>query len=108
NSKPGAFVRRGHDYRIEARLGLERAYGLSCTDAQAEAIEYALRENETEWAARRMIARKMDGARRSIQSTLERWGSPQIDVADIDPGAVTSEPESALRRLGQLSGPPSG
>ena len=107
NSKPGTFVRRGHDYRIEARLGLQRAYGLSCSDEQADAIEHALRENETEWAARRMIARKMDRARRSIQSTLEKWGSPQIDVADIDPGAVTTEPDSPLRRLGNLSGPPS-
>mgnify|MGYP006272003571 CR=1 FL=1 len=106
NSKPGTFVRRGHDYRIEARLGLERAYGLSCTPEQGEAIEHALRDNETEWAARRMIARKMDGARKSIQSTLERWGAPQIDVADIDPGAVAEEPTSPIRRLGMISGPP--
>ncbi len=106
NSKPGKFVRRGHDYRIEARLGLQRAYGLSCSDQQAEAIEHALRDNETEWAARRMIARRMDRARKSIASTLEKWGSPQIDIADIDPGAVTSEPDSPLRRLGQISGPP--
>ena len=106
NSKPGSFVRRGHDYRIEARLGLQRAYGLTCSDEQAEAIEIALRENETEWAARRLIARKMDRARKSIQSTLEKWGSPQIDVADIDPGAVAQEPTSPLRRLGMMSGPP--
>ena len=106
NSKPGAFVRRGHDYRIEARLGLQRAYGLSCSDEQAEAIEYALRENETEWAARRMIARKMDRARKSIAATLEKWGSPQIDVADIDPGAVTGDQESPIKRLGHLSAPP--
>ena len=85
NSKPGKFVRRGHDYRIEARLALQRSYGLDCTDMQADAIESALRANETEWAARRMIARKMDSARKSIASTLAKWGSPQIDVADIDP-----------------------
>jgi hypothetical protein len=105
NSKPGSFVRRGHDYRIEARLGLQRSYGLACTDEQAEAIEEALRHNETEWAARRMIARKMDRARRSIAATLEKWGSPQIDVADIDPGALP-EHESALERFGRISGPP--
>ena len=105
NSKPGTFVRRGHDYRIEARLGLQRAYGLACTDEQADAIEHALRDRETEWAARRMIARKMDRARRSIAATLEKWGSPQIDVADIDPGAV-EEPPSPLKRLGMISGPP--
>ena len=107
NSKPGTFVRRGHDYRIEARLGLQRSYGLACTDEQAESIEQALRDRETEWAARRMIARKMDRARRSIASTLEKWGSPQIDVADIDPGALPDlTPDSALRRLGMISGPP--
>ena len=105
NSKPGTFVRRGHDYRIEARLGLQRSYGLACTDEQAESIEHALRDRETEWAARRMIARKMDRARRSIAATLEKWGSPQIDVADIDPGAV-EEPDSPLKRLGMISGPP--
>jgi len=105
NSKPGTFIRRGHDYRIDARLGLERAFGLSCTDEQAIAIEEALRERETEWAARRMIARKMARARRSIQATLEKWGSPQIDVADIDPGAV-EEPDSAMKRFGMISGPP--
>ena len=54
-----------------------------------------------------MIARKMDRARRSIASTLEKWGSPQIDVADIDPGALPDlTPDSALRRLGMISGPP--
>ena len=106
NSKPGTFIRRGHDYRIEARLGLQRAYGLSCSPEQATSIEQALRDNETEWAARRMIARKMDRARRSIQATLEKWGSPQIDVADIDPGAVEGEPESPLGRLGHISAPP--
>ena len=105
NSKPGTFVSRGHDYRIEARLGLQRSYGLACTDEQAESIEHALRDRETEWAARRMIARKMDRARRSIASTLEKWGSPQIDVADIDPGAV-EEPDSPFKRFGMISGPP--
>jgi uncharacterized membrane protein len=107
NSKPGSFIRRGHDYRIEARLALQRSYGLACTDAQADAIEHALRDRETEWAARRLIARKMDGARRSIAATLEKWGSPQIDVADIDPDAIPDPAgETALRRLGMISGPP--
>ena len=107
NSKPGTFVRRGHDYRIDARLGLQRAYGLVCTDEQGESIDRSLRDNETAWAARRMIARKMDRARKSIQSTLAKWGSPQIDVADIDPGALPDpEADSPLRRLGMISGPP--
>lgn len=104
NSKPGTFIRQGHDYRIEARLGLQRAYGLTCDDAQAETIEAALRRRETEWAARRMIARKLDRARRSITETLEKWGSPTVDVADLDPTAEA--PETGLRRLGMISGPP--
>jgi uncharacterized membrane protein len=104
NSKPGKFIRQGHDYRIEARLGLQRAYGLTCDDAQADAIEAALRQRETEWAARRMIARKLDRARRSIAETLDRWGAPTIDVADVDPNAEA--PETGLRRLGMISGPP--
>ena len=33
-------------------------------------------------------------------------GSPQIDVADIDPGAVEGMPESPMRRFGMISGPP--
>ena len=53
-----------------------------------------------------MIARKMDRARKSIAATLEKWGSPQIDVADIDPGAVTGDQESPIKRLGHLSAPP--
>ena len=99
-------MRRGHDYRIEARLALQRSYGLDCTEQQADAIETALRANETEWAARRMIARKMDNARKSIESTLAKWGSPQIDVADIDPGAVVEHhDESPIERLGRISSP---
>ena len=83
-----------------------RTHGLTCSEEQADAIEHALRTSETEWAARRMIARKMDRARKSIQSTLEKWGSPQIDVADIDRGAVEDMPESPMRRFGMISGPP--
>jgi hypothetical protein len=89
NSKPGDFVRRAHDYRIDARLGLERAYGLTCTDEQAAAIEAQLRHREMEWAARRMIARKLDRARRSISETLAKWGDSDIDVADLDPALAT-------------------
>lgn len=85
NSQPGEFVRRAHDYRIDARVGLERAYGLTCTPDQAVAIEERLRHREMEWAARRMVARKLDRARRSISDTLAKWGDSDIDVADLDP-----------------------
>lgn len=101
-SRPGAFVRRGHDYRIEARLALQRAYDLNCSPAQAEAIEQALRAREQEWAARRMVARTMARARQKIESTLESWGSPQI-IADVDP--VSGE-QGRLERLISFSGPP--
>lgn len=106
NSKPGQFERQGHDYRIEARLGLQRAYGLVCTDAQADAIEHALRDRETEWAARRMIARKLDRARRSIADTLSSWGDVNVDVADLDPALAELAPASPLQRLGRISAPP--
>ncbi len=106
NSKPGQFKRQGHDYRIEARMGLQRSYGLKCTPAQADAIEHALRERETEWAARRMIARKLDRARRSIADTLSSWGDVNVDVADLDPALAEHAPASPLQRLGRISAPP--
>ena len=103
-SKPGTFVRRGHDYRIDIRMGLQQAFGLACTDEQAEAIETALRTREQQWATRRMVARKVDSARRAIQRQLAEWGSPSFDLADIDPEA--GETMGALQRLGVISGPP--
>ncbi len=103
-SKPGTFVRRGHDYRIDIRSGLERAFGLESTPEQADAIEDALRRREQEWATRRMVARKLDKARRAIQKQLADWGSPTIDVADLDP--TNSDTASVLARLGVISGPP--
>ncbi len=101
-SRPGTFVRRGHDYRIEARLALQRAYDLACSPAQADAIEEALRAREQAWAARRMVARTMARARQKIEQTLESWGGPQI-VADLDPD---SGEQSRLERLISLTGPP--
>jgi len=41
-SRPGTFVRRGHDYRIDLRLGIERAYGRAVGSTQLmAAIESA-------------------------------------------------------------------
>ena len=106
-SKPGTFVRRGHDYRIDLRAGSQQAFGLTCTPTQAEAIEVALRERETEWATRRMVARKIDTARRAIQRQLAEWGSPSLDLADLDPEAIMEPARSGrLSRLATLSGPP--
>jgi uncharacterized membrane protein len=106
-SKPGTFVRRGHDYRIDLCEGSQRAFGLTCSPTQAEAIEEALRERETEWATRRMVARKIDSARRAIQRQLAEWGSPSLDLADLDPEAIMEPARSGrLSRLATLSGPP--
>lgn len=103
-SRPGAFVRVGHDYRIDLRLGVERAFGLSCSATQADAIEAALRQREQRWATRRMIARKLDRARRSIERQLAEWGTTDIEVADLDPtGASATTPWA---RLSALSAPP--
>ncbi len=102
-SKPGTFVRRGHDYRIDIVTGLIRAFGLTATTAQQEAVEQALRDREQEWATRRMIARKLDRARRSIQKQLAEWGTT-VDIADLDPTADAGP--TGLARLGVISAPP--
>lgn len=110
NSKPGTFVRRGHDYRIDIRLGLQTAFGLSASPEQADAIEHALREREQEWATRRMIARKLDKARRAIERQLAEWNIDGISGADLDPSLTElpspSDTKGALSRLGLISGPP--
>ncbi len=103
-SKPGAFVRRGHDYRIDIVAGLRAAFGLACSPEQAMTIEAALRRREQEWATRRMVARKLDKARRSIERQLAEWGSAPIEVADLDP--TLGDTQSVLSRLGVISGPP--
>lgn len=118
-SKPGTFVRRGHDYRIDIRAGLQAAFGLTCSPEQATAIEDALRSREQDWATRRMVARKLDRARRAIERQLAEWGQP-LDIADLDPTLAHADEEAgatapgarpaggarALSRLGQISGPP--
>lgn len=103
-SKPGTFVRRAHDYRIEIVTGLIRAFGFHATQEQQDAIEKALREREQEWAARRMIARKLDKARRAIEKQLADWGSTSVAIADLDPTLDTSA--TGIARLGAISAPP--
>lgn len=103
-SKPGTFVRTAHDYRIDIRLGLQRAFGFTCTSAQADAMEKALREREREWATKRMVARKLDKARRSIERQLAQWGeSSTIELADIDPTSSIRERPTGFRAI---SAPP--
>jgi hypothetical protein len=107
-SKPGVFVRKAHDYRIDIRLGLERAFGLKSTPAQAEAIEAALRERERQWATKRMVARKLDRARKGIEKQLAQWGeSSTIELADLDPTASHADQQHNARlSFGAISAPP--
>jgi hypothetical protein len=90
NSKPGEFVRQGHDYRIELREAVQRTYGLSATAEQSERIERALREREQEWATRRMVASRFASARASVQKQLKRWGvsGDEIELDDAIAGAL--------------------
>jgi hypothetical protein len=104
NSKPGTFERRAHDYRIDAREGLQRAFGLPCSSEQADRIEAALRRREQQWATRRMVSRKLDKARRSIERQLKEWGISDIQGADFDP--ESAEQVGALAKLAKISGPP--
>lgn len=107
NSRPGTFERVGHDYRIDARLGVERAFGLTCTPEQGHAIEEELRRREKQWATRRMVARKLDKARRSIERQLAQWGSGDLQGADLDPESAQEIAQlGVLSRLSSLSGPP--
>ncbi len=83
NSKPGQFVRRGHDYRIELREAVQRTYRLPATDEQAERIEAALRDNEREWATRRMVASRFASARDAVKAQFARWGQ-DTEGMDLD------------------------
>ncbi|MGB8019642.1 MAG: alpha/beta-hydrolase family protein, partial [Candidatus Nanopelagicales bacterium] len=83
NSRPGEFVRRGHDYRIELGESVRATFGLRATPEQAARIEQALRDREREWATRRMIASRFARARDSVRAQLARWG-PDASDPDID------------------------
>ncbi len=84
NAQPGAFRRRGHDYRIDAAESVAAAYGLPLSTAQLAAVEAALRRRETEWAQRRLVSRAYADAVAKIKDTLTSWGDSTvlIDVAD--------------------------
>ena len=84
--KPGEFVRKGHDYRMDSRGATAATFGLPCSDEQADAIDNALRIREQDWAARRLVARKFASARESVTRTLKSWGVSSADLADIESG----------------------
>jgi hypothetical protein len=97
NSKPGLFVRVGHDYRIELCEAVQRAYGLPATPEQAERIEAALRDREREWATRRMIANRFARARDSVRAQLTRWGQA-ADAVDLDAQTVAALARGIMAR----------
>jgi uncharacterized membrane protein len=97
NSKPGEFVRLGHDYRIELCDAIRHTYQLSATPDQVARIEQALRTREREWAARRMVASKFASARASVVGQLQKWG---VDPATLD---MDAESTATLAR-GDISG----
>jgi uncharacterized membrane protein len=80
NSKPGEFVRVGHDYRIELREAIQRTFGLSASPEQEERIEVALRTREQEWATRRMVAKGFAKARNAVLANVKKWG---VDPASL-------------------------
>jgi uncharacterized membrane protein len=95
NSKPGQFVRQGHDYRIELAEAVRRTYRLGASEEQMARIEQALRDNEREWATRRMVASRFAKARDSVRAQLARWGQ------DADSLPLDEQTAAALAR-GQM------
>ena len=86
NSKPGEFRRVGHDYRIDLRGSLQKAFLLRSSPEQAERIEVALREREQMWAQTRLLAKTAARAVATIQNTLKQWGQDAMvdDMADTE------------------------
>jgi hypothetical protein len=62
---------------------VQRTYVLPATEEQAEAIEAALRDNEREWATRRMVASRFASARDAVKAQFARWGQDS-DSMDLD------------------------
>ncbi|MCU0282388.1 MAG: alpha/beta hydrolase [Candidatus Nanopelagicales bacterium] len=97
DSKPGQFVRVGHDYRIELVDAIRHTFGLAATDEQVARVEQVLRDREREWAARRMVATRFASARNSVLGQLQKWG--------VDPTAVgLDDATAATLARGDLSG----
>lgn len=107
DTKPGDFVRLGHDYRADLREALEKAYDLPATADQRDRIESALRRREQEWAERRLIARTGEKALRQLADTINSWGQDIVNIP-VDE-APTDDPSNRLieylnARLGQSGG----
>jgi uncharacterized membrane protein len=102
DSKPGEFHRVGHDYRIDMRGSLEKAFLLRSSPEQAERIEAALREREQMWAQTRLVATTAARAVATIQQTLKQWGQDAM-VADEPDGDGVRLPLAAQRLLKSVS-----
>jgi uncharacterized membrane protein len=102
-SRPGDFVRVGHDYRIELCDAIRHTFDLPATDGQVARIEQALRDREREWAARRMVASRFASARTSVQGQLRRWGVDpnSLGLDDTAIGTLArGEVQGLLSKLG--------
>jgi uncharacterized membrane protein len=68
NVVPGQFVANGHDYRADLARFVREVYDLSCTNAQIQGVELALRKYEllrhklTDLAARSAMTAHADGS----------------------------------------------
>ncbi len=80
DQRPGVFARIGHDYRIDLRESLEKAYGLSTSDVQGDAIDHALRTREEMWAQARLVAKSINRAMTTISTTLNKWGQSAMTL----------------------------
>lgn len=97
DTKPGVFVRQGHDYRIELAQAIQLGFRLPASPQQVVRIERALREREREWAARRMVARRFAKARAAVLGQLSKWG---VDAESIG----LDEQSAAKLARGDVSG----
>lgn len=97
-SRPGEFVRRGHDYRIDVRASMQEVFGLEATEDQQARIEAALREHEQKWSMSRLIAATFSTAANQTAAKLKSWGVPieedlfQQTAADLARGRRNSPP----------------
>ena len=101
-SRPGQFVRLGHDYRIELCDAVRYSYRLPATDEQAATIETALRNRERRWAARRAWARGVA----PVAKKFQRMGvdAKDLGLAPETLGSLTSGDLSHL--IPKISGGP--
>ena len=83
NSKPGQFVRVGHDYRIELREAVRATYAPARHRRAGRADRAGPARREREWATRRMVASRFATARDSVRSQFARWGQDSEGV-DLD------------------------